>query len=100
MMIGRNDKRDFIRMSIDARVIFNRINSDQEHSGRAKDLSATGVRFITDIPVDVGEQLELAIHPGTDLTPPLLATMTVIRVNRDEDSNKYDVAGIIAERQP
>lgn len=99
VMIGRNDKRDFIRMSIDARIVFNRINSKSEHSAKTKDLSATGLRFITDIPVDIGEQLEVAIYPGTDLTPPLLATMTVVRVFRDADSNKYDVAGLITERQ-
>jgi hypothetical protein len=98
VMIGRDDKRNFIRMNIDAHIIFNRTNSTGQHSAKAKDLSATGLRFITDAAVDIGEKLEVAIHPGTDLTPPLMATMTVVRVFQDEESNNYDVAGLITER--
>jgi len=93
MIIGRNDKRDFIRMSIDSVVDFTRPGSNDAYSGKTVDLSATGLRFITKTPVKVGELLEITIKPGIAITPSLELTMAVVRVAETEDG-QYDVAGV------
>ena len=97
MVIGRNDKRDFIRMSIESKMDFSRPGSDQSFSGKTIDLSATGIRFITSTPVEVGEMLEVVVKPGIDVTPPLVTTMAVVRVVKTEDGEQYDVAGVMRE---
>ncbi|MFC1749987.1 PilZ domain-containing protein [Pseudomonadota bacterium] len=95
MVIGRNDKRDYIRMSIESEVSFNRPGSSDVFSGKTVDLSATGIRFLTQSPVKVGEMLEVVVKPGVDVTPPLASTMAVVRVIQSEDGKDYDVAGVM-----
>lgn len=97
MVIGRNDKRDYIRMSIESEVSFNRPGNNTMFSGKTVDLSATGIRFITQTPVQVGELLEVVVKPGIDVTPPLSSTMAVVRVVQSEDGQDYDVAGVMRE---
>jgi hypothetical protein len=93
MIRGRDDKRDFIRMSIESEVSFTRPGSSETYSGKTMDLSATGLRFITKTHVQVGEMLEITIKPGVAITPPLEVTMAVVRVVETEDG-QYDVAGV------
>lgn len=93
MIIGKSDKRDFIRMSIDSELTFCRPGSKQSYSGKTIDLSATGMRFITKAPVAIGEMLEIVVNPGVAITPPLEVTMAVVRVLETEEGH-YDVAGV------
>lgn len=93
MIIGRNDKRDFIRMNIESEVSFSRPGSTETCDGKSIDLSATGMRFITKTLVAVGEMLEISVKPGVSITPPLEVTMEVVRVVETEDG-QYDVAGV------
>lgn len=95
MMFSRSDKRGFIRMAIDSRMTFKRLNSDYTHDGQMQDLSATGLRFTTQQPLDVGEILEITIIPGLDITPPMQTVMAVVRVTHDGNNNRYEVAGVI-----
>jgi len=98
MVIGRDDKRNFIRMSIESEVSFNRPGSNEMLAGKTVDLSATGIRFITQSPVNIGELLEIEVKPGVDLTPPLISTMAVVRVTQSEDGKDYDVAGVMQDK--
>lgn len=93
MIIGKSEKRDFIRMNIESEVSFNRPGSDETFQGKTVDLSATGLRFITEAPVQVGELLNITVKPGVSITPPLDITMAVVRVEKTEDGH-YDVAGV------
>ncbi len=98
MIVGKNDKRDFARMSIESDVSFNRPGVGEIFSGKTVDLSATGIRFVTQTPVRVGELLEIEIKPGVDLTPPLISTMAVVRVTQSEEGRDYDVAGVMQNK--
>lgn len=93
MIIGKSDKRDFIRMSIESEVSFSRPGSAECYSGKTIDLSATGLRFITKTPVQVGETIHITVKPGVSITPPLEVTMEVVRVV-EVDDGQYDVAGV------
>lgn len=93
MIIGRNDKRDFIRMNIESEVSFGRPGSSERFTGRTIDLSATGMRFVTRSEVELGEILEISVKPGVSITPPLDVRMTVVRVDKTADG-QYDVAGV------
>lgn len=93
MITGKDDKRDFIRMSIESEVNFTRPGSTEAYSGKTVDLSANGLRFITNTPVKVGEMLDVTIKPGVAITPPLEVTMAVVRVVETEDG-QYEVAGV------
>ncbi len=95
MVIGREDKRDFHRMSIESEVSFSRPGSSETFLGKTVDLSATGIRFVTQTPVKVGELLDIVVKPGVDVTPPLATTMAVVRVTKEDDSPDYDVAGVL-----
>jgi hypothetical protein len=99
MIIGKQDKRDFIRMNIESEVSFSRPGSAEIHSGKGTDLSATGMRFITKTIVSVGELLEISVKPGVSITPPLEVVMEVVRVVETEDG-QYDVAGVNKTNRP
>ena len=93
MIIGKQDKRDFIRMNIESEVSFSRPGSAEIHSGKGIDLSASGMRFITKTLVRVGELLQISVKPGVAITPSLEVTMEVVRIVETED-RQYDVAGV------
>ncbi len=80
-------------MNIESEVSFSRPGSVQVHSGKSIDLSASGIRFVTQMPVTVGETLAIHVNPGVSITPPLEVTMAVIRVVENDDG-QYDVAGL------
>lgn len=95
MIIGRNDKRDFIRMNIESEVTFSRPGSNEVFTGKTIDLSATGVRFSTKAELQAGETVSLSVKPGVEnLTPPLDVTLEIVRVDQTENG-EYDVAGVI-----
>lgn len=93
MMLGRDEKRGFMRMNIESEVSVSRPGSSQMYSGKSVDLSASGVRFITQMAVTVGETLAVQLNAGTPVTPPLAVTISVVRVIEHGDG-RYDVAGL------
>ncbi len=93
MILSRDEKRNFMRMSIESEVSFSRPGSVQVHSGKSVDLSASGMRFVTQMPVSVGETLAVHVTPRVSITPPLEVIMAVIRVVESDDG-QYDVAGL------
>ncbi len=93
MIQSQDERRDFIRMAVESCVEFQRQGSGQRSQGQTRDLSAGGLRFTTAAPVAQGEVLEITVHPGANITPPLEARLTVLRVERDGVRNLYDVAG-------
>ncbi len=97
-MIQRQDeRRGFIRMAIESQVEWRRPGERHRFEGRTRDLSATGVRFVTEGDVARGEILEVVIHPGAAITPALERRLRVLRVSRDDDSGLYEVAGALEE---
>ena len=86
-----DEKRDFIRMFINAPVDFAISGSNDWNTGTGKDLSGGGLSFSSDKPMSEGEKVDIKLHPLTPVTPPLEASVTVIRTDELED-NSYIVS--------
>ena len=80
--------RDFHRMAIDCVVEYRPVEGGNTIKARARDLSATGIAFLTDSPPARGSELELRIDSGTNL---LHAIVEVVRVQRQDDGS-HEVA--------
>ena len=81
------EKRDFIRMFINAPVDYAIAGSGDWQSGIGKDLSGGGLSFTTKGTLSEGDKVDVKLHPITPVTPPLEAKVTVIRVDPEEDGN-------------
>ena len=86
-----DEKRDFIRMFINAPVDFSISGTDDWHTGTGKDLSGGGLSFSAEKYLSEGDQVDIKLHPITPVTPPLEAKVTVIRADKVED-NSYLVS--------
>ncbi len=91
MTINYDEKRSFYRMSVDCQVEFSRPGSSETFKGDGKNLSANGVKFITDEKLNEGEELDVTVHPVIQTVTPLSAKAKVVRVVYDEDNGKYIV---------
>lgn len=91
MTINYDEKRSFYRMSVDCHVEFTRSGSSEKFTGDGKNLSANGVKFITDEKLVEGDELDVVVHPVIQTVSPLSAKATVVRVVYDEDNGKYIV---------
>ena len=79
------EKRDFIRMFIDAPVDFAIAGTDEWFIGMGQDLSGGGLSFSTKQQLTEGDKVDVKLHPITAVTPPLEAQVTVIRAEQLED---------------
>ncbi len=80
------EKRDFIRMFIDAPVDFSILGSDNWSKGIGKDLSGGGISFTSEQPLSEGDKIDIKLHPITPVTPPLEAVGVVTRCDKGDDS--------------
>jgi c-di-GMP-binding flagellar brake protein YcgR len=96
MAVNYDEKRSFYRMSVDCHIEFSEEGSSETYKGDGKDLSADGVRFITDHELTEGQQLNVIVHPVIKTVVPLSAKAKVIRVVKDESSGQY-IVGVSLE---
>jgi hypothetical protein len=75
------EKRDYIRMFINAPVDYSISGADDWKEGLGKDLSGGGFSFTTSHPLSAGDKVDIKLHPVTPVTPPLEAHVTVIRAD-------------------
>ena len=76
-------------MSLDCSLEY-LINDDAtSHLGQIKNLSSKGVLFMGDKPLALGSQLQITITPVSDITPPMIADVSVIRCDKQDDGNYY-----------
>ena len=94
-----SEKRNFIRMFIDAPIEYCASGSDNWQKGTGKDLSATGIAFIANEDYSEGDLIEVKLKPATDVTPPLEATVKVIRSEPYEPGG-YELSTIIDKLHP
>lgn len=78
-MMEYTEKRDFHRMEIDSTAQIQINGSGKTDEAIVKDLSSGGILLWIKQKVDPGCQLSIMLQPGTDITPPLHATVEVIR---------------------
>ncbi|PCJ49966.1 MAG: PilZ domain-containing protein [Gammaproteobacteria bacterium] len=79
------EKRDFIRMFINAPVDYAIADTGDWQSGIGKDLSGGGLSFSTEGTLSEGDKVDVKLQPITPVTPPLEAKVTVIRIDQNED---------------
>jgi len=100
-MVDSVDKRNFHRMHIDSDVVVNVVESHETFTARVKDLSATGLQFLTSHQLSESQQLNVNIEPGkTGITLPFHALVEVIHVEEIVAEKEYSVGCKIIEMLP
>ena len=97
-MIDYSEKRDFIRMPVQCPVSYRETADGTEETAELLDLSASGVRFVSQRAFDAGTRLHLRVRPERTITPPLEAEIAVLRCDADERG--FDVAASIIAIAP
>ncbi len=97
MTINYDEKRSFYRMSVDCHIEFSEEGSSEIHKGDGKNLSATGVKFITERELKEGQEIDVTVHPVIQTVTPLTAKAKVMRVVKDEDNGQY-IVGLSLEQ--
>ena len=87
---GHDEKRDYIRMTVDCRILY-KDAAGKEHHGRAINLSGGGVLFMTDSPPAMGSELTVSVLPDTPVVEPLDVIAKVVRVDRLEGNFEVGV---------
>ncbi|TQV71435.1 PilZ domain-containing protein [Aliikangiella marina] len=88
------EKRNFIRMFVDAKVTITDPETGQVFQGDSKNLSGDGVMFITDQKFNENQMLSVDIRSEQSKLAPLTAKFEVKRVI-DLGEGKYEIAGTI-----
>ena len=83
-MIDYAEKRDFLRMPIDCELNFSEAGSAKQHSGNVINLSSKGILFTSSEKFDPGARLEIILTPSNSDTPPMEATVVVMRVTDND----------------
>ena len=94
-----SEKREFMRLFINAPLSYQIQGDDEWQQGIGKDLSATGMAFLINESVPVGTLIDIKLKPGTEITPALQATVKVLRTTELED-NQVEVSTIIDKILP
>ncbi len=90
--LGSENKRDFIRIPMDAELSYKETGTENLLKGTGVNLSHNGLQFIAEKPLRVGAVLDIIIKTGGAKFAPLIARMTVIRVEPMADKT-YKIAG-------
>lgn len=91
-----DEKRNFIRMFVNAEVVIVDPTNNQTYSGKGKNLSGDGALFTTDQEFTVNQKLKLEIKSQQGSLASLSADFEVVRVN-EVSSGCFEVAGIMLE---
>ncbi|QEP43422.1 PilZ domain-containing protein [Ectothiorhodospiraceae bacterium BW-2] len=100
-MLTRGDfteKRDFIRMGVECPTTYQLEGDPNHYLATTLDLSATGIRLMTDNPLSPGTRLTIHLQPEKMIVPPLKAVVEVIRC--DSVAQGYDIGANIIEMLP
>ena len=92
-MIDYSEKRNYIRMPMQCPVSIRNLDAQDTDTAHLLDISASGVRFISQRALDEGARLQLMVRPECDITPPLEAEIAVIRCREVDDG--FDIAAAI-----
>ncbi len=97
-MMGYDDKRNFLRMMVNASC---ELTIEDEESSRSmsavcKDISATGMSFEVDDSVEPGTKVSVSIESNSSQIPSLNADSKVIRCDKQGD-NAYVLGVEITE---
>ena len=79
-MIDYAEKRDFLRMPIDCELSFSASGSSKQYQGNVINLSSKGILFTSNAEFEAGDRLDITLTPSNSITPPMEATVVVMRV--------------------
>ena len=86
------EKRDFIRMFIDARVEVIDVDNGLTHIGEAQTLSGRGLSFVAEFEPAMGARLNVTVASRQSRLPPLHAEFYVVRVI-PSGGGRFEIAG-------
>ena len=92
-----DEKRDYIRISVDCEIKYSLADSELEESGKVTNLSGRGMMFMTEQPLEIENRVEVRIQPENNITPPLHANVRIVRVNKLRHSEGYEIGAVIQE---
>ncbi|AOU97223.1 hypothetical protein BI364_03725 [Acidihalobacter yilgarnensis] len=92
-----DEKRDFIRMTIDCDVSYHLVDGSVIDQGRVRNLSGRGVLFQTGRFLDIGAVLDLSITSRSSSIPPLNARVEVVRVHEVKSGLVYEIGAVFHE---
>ena len=90
------EKRDFIRMCVECPMSFTRQGDTTAYSATARDLSGSGLGFVTGQAVRMGEVLTVRVVPDKAVVAPLQAEVEVVRT-QELVPGSYDI-GVTIKR--
>jgi len=96
MALDYSEKRNFFRMHMDCDMEYTVNGSDNKQCGLLASLSGDGISFFVEEAVAEGTEIKVSIAPENGITPPLNATIQVLRCEADD--NRYMIAGNITQR--
>ena len=79
-MVDYAEKRDFLRMPIDCELNFSETGSSKQYTGNVINLSSKGILFTSSSEFPPGSKLDITLTPSNSMTPPMEATVVVMRV--------------------
>ena len=79
-MVDYAEKRDFLRMPIDCELNFSETGSSKQYTGNVINLSSKGILFTSSSEFAPGNRLDITLTPSNSMTPPMEATVVVMRV--------------------
>ncbi len=93
-----DEKRNYRRMRIERDLTFNIFGENTMFKGFCQNLSHTGIQFDSTIALPKGKLVEITIDSGTEKFKPMKATVDIVRIVENADS-QYTIAGKIIKYQ-
>lgn len=90
------EKRDFIRMFVDARVEVVDVDTGITHNGEAQNLSGRGLAFVAEFEPAAGSVLNVIVSSRQSRLPPLHAEFQVVRVI-PAGGGRFEIAGELSK---
>jgi hypothetical protein len=84
----RPEKREFIRVAVNAELRFGPSGGPLSQHGYMRNLSANGIQFETRGELATGVELEIEVLSKNGRVPPLRARVRVIRVERGDEGQR------------
>jgi len=92
-----DEKRDYMRISVDCWIEYITADSTEGRNGKVKNLSGRGMMFYTDEEIQLESSMEVTIKPDNELTPPLHARVKVVRVAKKRRGDGFEIGAVIQE---
>jgi hypothetical protein len=79
------EKRGEARVSLSCALRFRTVNSDKFYEANCVDLSVTGISFCSNHEFQVGEEVEVEVHPDPPIMFSTSFVIVIVRVERQEN---------------